>query len=122
MRPGAEDSISGACSRAPLERATLMGTNADPSEAASPSQVAETDQRDADQDVRGKNPVTFDKYIKAYWLAITIGLICAGVSAAIVHEFASRTAGTVVGLIVGGTVAAILGRISAKRAARELKR
>jgi uncharacterized membrane protein YgaE (UPF0421/DUF939 family) len=65
--------------------------------------------------------VTFDKYIKTYWLAVAIGLICVGISAAIVDEFASRTAGAVVGLIVGGTVAAIVGGISARRAARELK-
>ena len=66
--------------------------------------------------------MTFDKYIKAYWLVITIGLICAGISGAIVHEFASRTAGIVVGLIVGGTVAAIVGGISARRRGNLRKR
>ena len=65
--------------------------------------------------------MTFDKYIKVYWLAVTVGLICAGISAAIVDSFARRTAGAVVGLIVGGTVATIVGGISARGAARKLK-
>jgi hypothetical protein len=65
--------------------------------------------------------VNFENYIKVYWLAVTVGLICAGISAAIVDVFASKTTGAVVGLIVGGTVATILGGISARGAARELK-
>jgi hypothetical protein len=70
---------------------------------------------------RGMSPVTFENYMKVYWPALTLGLICAGISAAIVDVFASKTTGAVVGLIVGGTIAAIIGRISARGVARELK-